>query len=619
MQAPNETAKSPYAGDAALAEDAAKVTATLEALAAELPHGLVGLSPVTAQMALVELAAGAPGLFRQTLAEAAASAVSGEAAPEEGLSGLLRQLALAAFGEISPADGALPPLLQALEAVDHNRDAVAQAAVPASKVSGDEVDFTLLPLETLLQLLVSGGNRSRPEIDRAQGKPDIPSTDVLPGMDAPTPLSADFANLDLGALLQLPLSGIRYAPLETQAGPTTGQGGGAATGPVALTLPPVPLGGGVGLVAFDPGQPVSGLPVSPPLDGVPPPPAGTGGPQAEGQPAAGAGQGADPGNGNAGDNGNAGGNGNADPGNGNANAGGNGNGNANPGNGNANAGGNGNADPQTGDDAASTAVGAAVTIAVLANDTDADGDELAVASVTQGANGAAAINADGTVTYTPAAGTYGADSFGYTATDGNGGAASATVFVQVGNVIEGTAGDDILKGTSPNGDVILGHDGNDDINGKNGADMLLGGAGNDLLRGQVGADQLYGEAGDDVLVWDANDTVIDGGPGFDTLLASGGNTIDLAGFAGAAQGLERVDLGAPGKDTLLLTAKDVLDLSDTDVLTVDGTKIDAVNAGSGWSDGGVVGGYHIFSKLVGDATATLALDTDLKTNADLLS
>jgi hypothetical protein len=66
-------------------------------------------------------------------------------------------------------------------------------------------------------------------------------------------------------------------------------------------------------------------------------------------------------------------------------------------------------------DSASTSIGSAVDINVLANDTDADGNSLSIASVTQPAHGTASIN--GTVVrYTPTAGFSGADAFAYTAT-----------------------------------------------------------------------------------------------------------------------------------------------------------------------------------------------------------
>lgn len=69
-------------------------------------------------------------------------------------------------------------------------------------------------------------------------------------------------------------------------------------------------------------------------------------------------------------------------------------------------------------DAATAAAVTPVTVNVLANDSDPDGQALAVRSVTQGANGTVAINANGTVTYTPNTGFSGTDTFSYTVFDG---------------------------------------------------------------------------------------------------------------------------------------------------------------------------------------------------------
>ena len=73
------------------------------------------------------------------------------------------------------------------------------------------------------------------------------------------------------------------------------------------------------------------------------------------------------------------------------------------------------------DDAATTAEDTAVSIAVLANDTDLDGDTLTVSAATAPAHGTATVNADGTITYTPAANYHGTDSFTYTIGDGTAG------------------------------------------------------------------------------------------------------------------------------------------------------------------------------------------------------
>ncbi len=72
-----------------------------------------------------------------------------------------------------------------------------------------------------------------------------------------------------------------------------------------------------------------------------------------------------------------------------------------------------------------------MTVDVLANDSDPDGDTLTIAAIMVPPNGAAAINPDGTVTYTPNTGFTGTDAFDYTIEDGFGGSATATVTITV--------------------------------------------------------------------------------------------------------------------------------------------------------------------------------------------
>ena len=72
-----------------------------------------------------------------------------------------------------------------------------------------------------------------------------------------------------------------------------------------------------------------------------------------------------------------------------------------------------------------------VSVDVLANDTDVDGDTLQLASTTNGLLGLASITIDGRVAYTPFPNANGFDSFTYTVTDNAGGQSSATVEVEV--------------------------------------------------------------------------------------------------------------------------------------------------------------------------------------------
>ena len=89
--------------------------------------------------------------------------------------------------------------------------------------------------------------------------------------------------------------------------------------------------------------------------------------------------------------------------------------------------------PVVSNDSAATDANTPVTIDVLANDTDPDGHALKINAVTQPANGSVVINPDKTLTYTPAPGFTGADSFGYMAGDGHGGTAKGAVAVTVRN------------------------------------------------------------------------------------------------------------------------------------------------------------------------------------------
>ena len=91
-----------------------------------------------------------------------------------------------------------------------------------------------------------------------------------------------------------------------------------------------------------------------------------------------------------------------------------------------------NRPPVAVNDAATTAPGKMVVISVLANDTDADGDGLAITSYNQGSHGTVVLEtATGKLLYTPNAGFEGIDVFNYTIDDGYGGFATATVTVTV--------------------------------------------------------------------------------------------------------------------------------------------------------------------------------------------
>ncbi|MEM7211591.1 MAG: calcium-binding protein, partial [Pseudomonadota bacterium] len=94
-----------------------------------------------------------------------------------------------------------------------------------------------------------------------------------------------------------------------------------------------------------------------------------------------------------------------------------------------------NQPPQAVDDTSTTVLDTPVTIDVLANDVDLEGDPFNLLSVTTPGSGTAVIQG-GEILYTPNAGFFGFDSFTYTITDGEGTTSTADVTLTVtGGVI----------------------------------------------------------------------------------------------------------------------------------------------------------------------------------------
>ncbi|GAB5518512.1 MAG: hypothetical protein RhofKO_07630 [Rhodothermales bacterium] len=102
--------------------------------------------------------------------------------------------------------------------------------------------------------------------------------------------------------------------------------------------------------------------------------------------------------------------------------------------------------PVAADDAASTILETAVAIDVLDNDSDVDGtlNAASVTLATSPANGTATVDADGRITYTPATGFLGTDTFTYTVDDNTGAtsnAATVTLTVSPDNATPVAAND----------------------------------------------------------------------------------------------------------------------------------------------------------------------------------
>lgn len=107
------------------------------------------------------------------------------------------------------------------------------------------------------------------------------------------------------------------------------------------------------------------------------------------------------------------------------------------------------------DDSASTPEDQAVSINVLANDTDADRDTLSVSSAGSPSNGTAVVNSDNRITYTPRANFNGSDAFSYTISDGRGGSSTASVSVTITPVNDVPIAKDDAASTAKNTSVNI--------------------------------------------------------------------------------------------------------------------------------------------------------------------
>ncbi len=205
---------------------------------------------------------------------------------------------------------------------------------------------------------------------------------------------------------------------------------------------------------------------------------------------------------------------------------------------------------------------------LLANDSDVDGDRLLVTGVSNAVGGTVALDKDGNVSFTAAAGFSGNGGFSYTVGDGHGGVSTAKVAVAV----SGAATLPTINGTEAS-DILVGTDKAEAINGKGGVDLILAGGGDDVVHGDGGSDVIYGDRGHDKLFGDAGSDALFGGDGNDLLDGGTGDDI-LTGGAGADTFVFR---RGGGSDTVTdfragTGGADILDVSDLGFRNLDEVK-----------------------------------------------
>lgn len=144
-------------------------------------------------------------------------------------------------------------------------------------------------------------------------------------------------------------------------------------------------------------------------------------------------------------------------------------------------------------------------------------------------------------------------------------------------IVIGTDDGDQLGGVAaPNGLLIYGERGGDQLTGDDLADGLVGGRGGDTLAGGGGADDLFGQdgtdtldggSGDDLLSGDAGRDTLDGGDGDDRLVGGAGSDV-LHGGSGddlfVFSSIGEMPLRAPDRIEDFATGKDRIDLTPID-------------------------------------------------------
>jgi hypothetical protein len=174
----------------------------------------------------------------------------------------------------------------------------------------------------------------------------------------------------------------------------------------------------------------------------------------------------------------------------------------------------------------------------------------------------------------------------------------------------GTAGDDILRGTSEE-DILLGGDGDD---------LIQAGPGNDAVGGGAGINIIEAGDGDDVILLASSADQIDGGNGTDVIrLSSAMASLDLADLA--ASNVEAVDIRNNAKTTFAVSTADVFAFSATNMLTLLAETADTIEL-SGFAfkssipEGG--GALYLYEGQEGTDIVSLEIITDIAQQPDVL-
>jgi hypothetical protein len=196
-------------------------------------------------------------------------------------------------------------------------------------------------------------------------------------------------------------------------------------------------------------------------------------------------------------------------------------------------------------DVVTTAQSSPVTINVLANDSDANGDVLSITSFTQPSHGSVAL-VSGSLRYSPTNGYTGADAFTYTISDGRGGTATATVSITVQQTNPTSVS--VVQGRL----LVRGDIGNDSVtitgvgNGMTGQYVVVTNQGTQTVSGVVGDFDIDMLGGDDQII--INNAYVNGTIDIDT--GTGNDVVTLGSQKPVSTRLTLVVTLGDGNDVL---------------------------------------------------------------------
>lgn len=204
--------------------------------------------------------------------------------------------------------------------------------------------------------------------------------------------------------------------------------------------------------------------------------------------------------------------------------------------------------PIANDEVVMTSRETAITVNVLENDTDLDGDTLDIVGYQLVSGfGEVVVNADKSITFTPATGFAGDALIDYTVVDSSSLSATASLIITVKSDIVGNDADNYLEGYAVD-DFISGMGGNDSLYGSGGNDRLEGGRGKDYLQGDSGNDTYIFNLGDgqDTLYNFDSDEYYNGVTSIDKLIFGAGITAADITFFNVGNSTEDLVIGIKG-------------------------------------------------------------------------